>query len=158
MVKAEINQTTKTGTIILSPNNSASWQFNMLVLGSLALITATISIFFLVEGLWLILPVSGLEIFALFTGLYLCVRNSFVTEVITFKNRLLIVERGHRSIENYWEYQRSWAKIFVRNSIFRGHPKKIMIRSHGKELEIGAFLNKNDKEILIKKLRHIIYC
>lgn len=158
MVRADIDPTTKNGSITLSPNNSASWQFNMLVLGSLALITGTFSIFFLIKGLWLILPLSGLEILALFTGLYLCVRNNIVTEVITFRDHLVIVERGRKSIENCWEYQRSWAKIFVRNSVFRGHPKKIVIRSHGKELELGAFLNKNDKETLIKKLRHIIYC
>jgi uncharacterized membrane protein len=103
-------------------------------------------------------PVSGLEILALFSGLYLVVRNNFTTEVLTFKDHVLTVERGHTNIENSWEYQRLWTKIFVRQPAFRGHPRKIVIRSYGRELEIGAFLNKSDKEVLIKKLRHIIYC
>lgn len=158
MVKADINENTGTGVIILSPNNSSTWKFNMMVLASLALIAAVISILFLIRGLWLILPFSGLEILALFSGLYLCLYNNHITEVITFKDHILVIERGHKSIENSWEYQRIWTKIFVRNPAYRGHPKKIVIRSHGKELEIGAFLNKNDKEMLIRKLKHIIYC
>lgn len=158
MVKAEIDQKTGNGTIILSPNNSASWDFNMKILWSQALIAGIIAILFIERGMWLILPFSGLEIIALFSGLYYCVRNNFTTEVITFKDHVLKIERGHTNIENSWEYNRPWTKIFVRTSAFRGHPRKILVRSHGKELEIGAFLNKRDKEKLIKNLKHIIYC
>jgi len=158
MVRAEIDHSTGNGTIILSPNNSASWQFNMLFLASQAVIAGVIAILFLMDGLWLILPFSGLEILALFSGLYLVVRNNFTTEVLRFNDHVLTVERGHTNIENSWEYQRSWTKIFVRKPAFRGHPCKIVIRSYGKELEIGAFLNKSDKEVLIKKLKRIIYC
>jgi uncharacterized membrane protein len=158
MVRADIDTSTGNGTIILTPNNSASWQLNMLLLASQAIIASVIAILFVLNGLWLILPFSGLEVLALFSGLYLVVRNNFTTEVLTFKDHVLTVERGHTNIENSWEYQRLWTKIFVRQPAFRGHPRKIVIRSYGRELEIGAFLNKSDKEVLIKKLRHIIYC
>ena len=158
MVQADFNQATGNGTIILTPNNSATWRFNMMVLSSLAVISAFISIAFLLQGLWLILPFSGFEILAVYSGLYVCVRANFTTEVITFRGDLVTIERGRKRIENTWEYQRSWAKIFVRNPKLRGYPKKIVIRSHGKELEIGSFLNKDDKEQLIKKLKHVVYC
>lgn len=157
MVQANINQDTGNGVIILTPNNSATWGFNMAVLGSLAAIAGVISIFFLIQGLWMILPFSGLEILALYAGLYLCVRTNFTTEVITFEDHTVTVQRGRKAIENSWEYQRSWAKIFVQKPPFRGYPKKIVIRSHGKELEIGAFLNKEDKENLITKLKRVVY-
>lgn len=158
MVKANIDLETGNGTIILSPNNSASWDFNMKILGSQVLLAVVIAIPFLYKGLWMVLPFSGLEIGALFAGLYYVVRKNFILEVITFKDHVLTIERGHTSVENSWEYQRLWTKIFVRTSAFRGHPRKIMVRSHGKEMEIGAFLNKSDKEMLIKKLKRIIYC
>ena len=157
MVQTEINQATGNGSIVLTPNNSASWRFNMTVLASLGFILSLISVFFLIQGLWLILPFSGLEILALFSGLYLCVRANASIEVITFRDHVVTVERGHKTIEKSWEYPRSWSKIFVRKPAFRGHPKKIFIRSHGKELELGAFLNNNDKDLLIKKLKHLVY-
>ena len=36
-------------------------------------------------------------------------------------------------------------------------PPTVVIRSHGKETELGSFLNKADKDALVKKLRKIIY-
>jgi uncharacterized membrane protein len=158
MVQTNFDLTSRNGSIILTPNNSATWNFNMWIWSSLALLSGGIAAGFLWQGLWLILPFSGLEILALYTGLYLCVRANFTIEVITFKDDLVTIERGHKAVEKTWEYQRSWAKIFVHIPEIRGYPKKIFIRSHGKQLELGAFLNKKDKEVLIRNLKHIVYC
>lgn len=156
MVYSEFNPDTGNGYIVLKPNNSATWRFNMMVVASLAVIGLLISTFFLVQGLWLIAPFSGLEILALLMCLYLCTRSNIQTEVIKFSPDKVIVEQGRTFAEKSWEYHRTWAKIFVRKPKHRGHPDQIVIRSHGKELELGSFLNKDDKEALVKKLRHII--
>jgi len=124
---------------------------------SLAFIATLISTFFLLQGLWLIAPFSGLEVLALLGCLYLCARSSIQTEVIKFKPDTVIIEQGRTFAERSWEYHRSWAKIFVRKPRHRGHPDQVVIRSHGKELELGSFLNKEDKARLVKKLRKIIY-
>ena len=158
MIQADINENTGNGTIVLKPNNSATWQFNVLVISSLACVAFLISIFFLMQGLWLILPFSGLEIMLLYLGLCICVRANATTEVITFHNNTVIIEKGRTHSEHSWEYQRSWAKIFIKSPEYRGHPKRIFIRSHGEELELGAFLNKQDKENFISKLKNIVYC
>mgnify|MGYP001828951116 FL=1 len=157
MVYSEFNPATGTGYIVLKPNNSATWRFNMMVVASLALIGLLISTFFFIQGLWLIAPFSGLEVLLLLTCLYLCTRSNIQTEVIKFSPDKVIIEQGRTFAEKSWEYHRTWAKIFVRKPKHRGHPDQIVIRSHGKELELGSFLNKDDKEALVKKLRHIIY-
>ncbi|MBT8126018.1 MAG: DUF2244 domain-containing protein [Gammaproteobacteria bacterium] len=157
MVYSEFNPVTGNGYIVLKPNNSATWRFNMMVVASLALIGLLISTFFFVQGLWVIAPFSGLELLMLLTCLYLCTRSNIQTEVIKFSPDKVIVEQGRTFAEKSWEYHRTWAKIFVRKPKHRGHPDQIVIRSHGKELELGSFLNKDDKEALVKKLRHIIY-
>jgi len=157
MVYSEFNPDTGNGIIILKPNNSATWQFNMMIVASLAFIATLISTFFLLQGLWLIAPFSGLEVLALLGCLYLCARSNIQAEVIKFNPDTVIVEQGRTFAEKSWEYHRSWAKILVRKPRHRGHPDQIVIRSHGKELELGAFLNKEDKQTLVKKLRNIIY-
>lgn len=157
MVYSEFNPTTGNGIIILKPNNSASWRFNMTIVASLALIATLISTFFLLQGLWLIAPFSGLEVLVLLACLYLCVRSNIQTEVIKFSPDRVVIQQGRTFAEKSWEYQRSWAKIFVRKPRHRGHPYQVVIRSHGKELELGSFLNKEDREALVKKLRKIIY-
>jgi uncharacterized membrane protein len=157
MVYSEFNPATGTGYIVLKPNNSATWRFNMMVVASLALIGLLISTFFFIQGLWLIAPFSGLEVVLLLTCLYLCTRSNIQTEVIKFSPDKVIIEQGRTFAEKSWEYHRTWARIFVRKPRHRGHPDQIVIRSHGKELELGSFLNEDDKETLVKKLRHIIY-
>ncbi len=84
-------------------------------------------------------------------------RSNITTEVITFDECNVLIERGRYHSEKSWQYHRMWAKIFVKKPTLRGHPKKIFIRSHGKELELGSFLNKKDKEVLIKDLKNIVY-
>ena len=157
MVYSEFNPDTGNGYIVLKPNNSATWRFNMMVVVSLAVIGFLISTFFLLQGLWMIAPFSGLEVLLLLGCLYLCARSNIQTEVIKFSPDKVIIEQGRTFAEKSWEYHRSWAKIFVRKPAHWGHPEQIVIRSHGKELELGSFLNKDDKETLVKKLRNIIY-
>jgi len=157
MVYSEFNPETGNGYIVLKPNNSATWRFNVMVVASLGLIGFLISTFFLLQGLWLIAPFSGLEVLALLGCLYLCARSNIQTEVIKFSPDKVIVEQGRTFAEKSWEYHRSWAKIFVRKPRHWGHPDQVVIRSHGKELELGSFLNKDDKAALVNKLRNIIY-
>jgi len=157
MVETSINENTGLTTIVLKPNNSASWQFNMLIFGCLTLILFSISIYFATLGLWLIFPFAGLEVIVLFVCMYLRVRANNSKEIITFDETTVVVERGYYHAEKSWKYHRMLTKVFVKQPVIRGYPKQIYIRSHGKELELGSFLNKQDKDILINNLKDIMY-
>ena len=157
MIDTNFNKDTGSATIVLRPNNSSSWQFNLKIVASLAFIAFFISTYFALQGLWLIFPFSILIIGFLFVCLYLRLRANINTEVITFDKDTVVIERGSYHAEHTWKYHRLWAKIFVKKPSIRGYPKQIFIRSHGKEMELGSFLNKKDKEILIKDLKDIIY-
>jgi uncharacterized membrane protein len=157
MVETSIDKNTGSATIILKPNNSSSWQFNMRVVTSLALIAFLMSSYFALHGLWLIFPFGVLEVGFVFVCLYMRMRANIKTEVITFDETTVLVESGRYHAEKSWKYHRVWTKIFVKNPTTRGYPKKIFIRSHGRDLELGSFLNKKDKEILIKDLKDLVY-
>jgi len=157
MVETRINENTGLATIILKPNNSSSWQFNMQIVASLAFIAFFLSSYFALHGLWLIFPFTGLAVGILYICLYLRMRANFNTEVITFDENTVLVERGCYHAEKSWKYHRLWTKIFVKKPTMRGRPKQVFIRSHGQELELGSFLNKKDKEILIKDLKAAVY-
>jgi len=129
----------------------------MVVASAVAFVLFCVSSYFAFLGLWLVFPFAGLEVALLFYCFYLRIRANFNTEVIIFNEDSVTVERGYNHAEESWEYQRLWTKFFVKNPTIRGYPKQIFIRSHGKELEIGSFLNKSDKEILIKDLKDVVY-
>lgn len=158
MVSADINPDTGEGIIVLKPNNSGTWRFNIFIIATLTFIAILISTYFLLQGMWLILPFSGLEIAAVYAVLYFSVRKNNLTEVIIFDKDKVVVETGRYHAEHKQEFNRAWSKIFVEQPSFRGHLKKILIRSYGKEQELGAFLNKYDRDILIKNLKHAVYC
>jgi uncharacterized membrane protein len=157
MVETSTDTNTGLSTIVLRPNNSASWQFNMVIVSSLAFIAFCISTFFALQGFWLIFPFTGLEVSALLICLYLRLRANTRIEVITFDKSTVIVEHGCYHAEKSWRYHRLWAKILVKRPGTRGRQKQIFIRSHGKELELGSFLNKQDKDILVQNLKSVIY-
>lgn len=157
MVRSELDSVTGEGHIVLSPNNSASWKFNLVLWAALTFILAVVATGFLLMGLWMIFPFSMLEIVVLYAGLHFVAYNNCKTEVITFRGDRIIIEKGRSSSERIWEYQRTWAKIFVKPPQFRGYPVRIFIRSHGKELELGSFLNEQDKKELISQLKMLVY-
>ena len=157
MIETSINENAGSTTIVLRPNNSASWQLNMQILALLAFMLLCISSYFALQGLWLIFPFAGLEVILLFFCLCIRLRANIRTEVITFNDSTVIVERGSYYAEKSWKYHRIWTKFFIKKPPNRNLPVQIFIRSHGKELELGAFLNEQDKNLLIKKLKNIVY-
>ncbi len=157
MVETSINEKTGSAIIVLKPNNSSSWQFNMKIVTSLAVIATLLSGYLTFHGLWLVIPFAIFEVGFVFICFYLRMKANIRREVITFDESSVVIERGTYHAEKTWKYHRLWAKIFVKKPTIHGYPKQIFIRSHGKELELGAFLNKKDKEILIKDLKNVIY-
>jgi uncharacterized membrane protein len=157
MVETSFNEDTGSSRIVLRPNNSSSWKFNLQVVASLAVIAFLISAYFALQGLWLVFLFAGLEIGFLTYCLYLRLRANINTEVITFDESSVTIERGCYHAEKSWKYHRMWAKIFVKKPTRYGRPKQVFIRSHGKELELGAFLNSSDKDLLIKDLKDVVY-
>ena len=71
MIETSINESDNLATIVLRPNNSASWKANMQIVASLAFIAFCISTYFALQGLWLIFPFAGLEVCFLLFCLYL---------------------------------------------------------------------------------------
>ncbi len=153
MVETSINKETGLAIIVLKPNNSASWQFNMIIVGYLAFILFIVSCYFAMLGLWLVFPFAGMEVVLLITCIYLRLRANFTIEVLTIDADTVLIERGRNRPEKSWKYQRFLTKVFVKDPVINGHPKKIFISSHGEDLEVGSFLNNSDKELLIKELQ-----
>ena len=156
MIEKRIDKANDSATIVLSPNNSSSWRFNMQLTATLAILLIIISGYFALMGLWVVFLFAGLEIFVLVTCQYIRLHANQSTETINIKgNAVTIIRRCYEKTES-WKYPRAWAKLLVRQPYFRGYPKRVLLRSHGKEIELGSFLNKKDKNILIRDLRSIL--
>tara|TARA_R110002110_G_scaffold146179_2_gene335975 strand:+ start:380 stop:862 length:483 start_codon:yes stop_codon:yes gene_type:complete len=156
MIQVNIDDQTHTGQIILSPNASWSWQANLYLLYTLMAISLTVGIGFALKGAWMILPYSILEIAVLAMCLYVCVQKCNRQEVITVREHEVTIERGIKRPSETWNYHRLWAKFLVKPAKHPWDGQIVSISSHGKELELGSFLNRTDKLELIANLKRVV--
>ena len=137
---------------IVRRNQSLSWRGNKLFIYFMAVISFGIAGMFAFQGLWLILPFAGLEILVLTVALYTCSLRCRDQEVVTVEENLVIVEKGRQKPLEAWKFERAWINLELVKSPFQSHPSKLIIRSKGKETEIGKCLTNDERKSLSESL------
>lgn len=138
---------------VVMPNCSMSWQENKVFIASLALISFSIAVGFALQGLWMILPFAGLEILMLTGIMYWTSLQATHREVISIYADKVVIEVGRRKSRQVYEFQRAWTKIEFSQPILPSRRRRLVIRSKGKELEIGACLIEQEQEQLAASIR-----
>lgn len=139
---------------VLSPNNSFSWRGNQLLFLSLCAISGTVSIILAFMGFWLTIPFVILHMSLLWGGLYVVAKRCLRREVITINDDTIQIEKGHSQPEHYWTLHRVWARVILERPASRLHPSRLLIHSHGQAVEVGQFLNEDERQRLAFDLRH----
>ena len=137
---------------VVKPNQAISWQSLVLVYTGIATVTLTIGVSFYLIGLTLILPFSGIEILALGVAFYLTAWRGGMQEVIVINRETIVVELGRQLPESRETFQRAWARVVLERSWNSWYPSRLLIRSHGRQLEVGKFLNEQERQGLAVEL------
>lgn len=151
------HETTVPKQFIVRRNQSLSWRGNKLFIYFMAVISFGIAGMFALQGAWLILPFAGLEILALTIGLYMCNLRCRDQEVVTIEDGLVKVEKGRQKPCEEWQFERAWVSLELVNSPLHGHPSKLLIRSMGKETEIGKCLTDDERKSLSDSLAKALH-
>lgn len=141
---------------VIRPNCSLSWQQTVQIFGGIAVVALTIGAFLTLMGAWLVLPFAGLEVIALGAGLYVCARRGAEREVISILPDRIAIERGRYRPQFRCELLRAWATVHLLRASRRGYPSRLTIRSHGREVEVGACLVEEEREELAQALRRTL--
>ncbi len=157
MITSAFDQATVSGKIVLRPNRSWTWRANTYFVGTLMVISLSIAVAFTLQGMWVILPFTVLEMAILLACLYYCVRRTHIQEVLTFSPESLVLERGINRPQLRVEFQRYFTRFFVRGPKHPWYRKQIALRCRDRELEIGSFLSSDEKDDLIRQLRDMIH-
>jgi uncharacterized membrane protein len=156
MVSVDKSVSPASWRIVLFPNCSISWRELVLFYVFTCLVLLAIGIFFTLQGMWLVLPFSGLEMLALGYALYLTSRKVYRKEVITLDRRRTRVEKGVQQVCESWEFETSWVRLVDERSGNRGERRKLALGSHGNYVEVGEFLDKSEKDRLAFQLKDCI--
>ena len=144
------------GQIVLRPNNSMSWRATRYFLGTLLTISFVIAGAFTVNGYWVILPFTVLEMSVLVGCLYYIARRNHFQQVVRFGAEEVVIETGYRQPEKRHCWQRFFTKILVNRARHPWYPSRVTMRCRDEEEEIGGFLPSDEKQALIRELRAMV--
>lgn len=142
--------------LILAPHRSATWRDNLYLVAAVAVLALPIAIGWSLLGYWVILPLCGLELLALLAGLYWCNHALLAREVITVGDEVITIEAGRRRVERRFELPRHWARVLLVPGRKGTHPQRLIVRSHGRAVELGRFLTDDEREDAASQLRELL--
>ncbi|WGZ95211.1 MAG: DUF2244 domain-containing protein [Candidatus Thiothrix putei] len=153
MVTTTSNLTAGCRTFEVRPNRSLSREGMMVLFAAVAVLTLLVAARFILLGAWLVLPFALLEIVVLGVSLYLFERASRYSETIQIApdGILIITRNGVKTLREY-RFQPYWVKIALQLDPRDWYPSKLLLRSHGESIEIGACLTNADRKMLAKTI------
>jgi uncharacterized membrane protein len=141
---------------VLAPNCSISWSELLLFYLLSCLVALAVGLFFTLQGLWLVLPFSGLEMLALGAGLYLTSRKVYRREVITLDPEHTRIEKGVQRIDQSWDFKTPWIQVIDELPDSGSPRRKLTISMYGESVEVGSFLANSEKDELAFQLKDCI--
>lgn len=139
----------------LCPNRSRTWLQTKRLLIVIAMFHGLVATFFAWQGLWLVAPFSGLEVAAVWAGLYGCSRATYRRELIVVEDGRVVVLRGRDHLQSRDEVARAWARLRWQ-VVHDGGTSCLQLGSHGRFFEIGAFLVEAERRQLAGDLGRLL--
>jgi uncharacterized membrane protein len=137
--------------IIARPNCSLSPASRVRFLCFIAAFTFGVALFFAWMGAWPVLPFAGLEVGVLVWAFKHVARHAQDYEKITIQGDCLTVECRSAELVSCYEFNRCWARVVLEPA---AHGEwRLALRSHGRHLEVGRYLNTAQRQALGQELR-----
>lgn len=137
--------------VIVKPNCSLTRSGRISVVLLLAVVPLCVAIEFGLAGLWPVFVFAGLELSALAYAFYHIGCHAEDYESISIEGDRLVVEKRNYKDTSQMVFQRYWAHVVVRDTL-RGE-QRLWLRSHGKEVEVGHYLNNQQRTALARQLQ-----
>lgn len=136
---------------VLHPHTSLSPRGFFLLMAALGFISFCAGIMFVIAGAWPVFGFFGLDILLVYAAFKLNYRDARRYETVRLTRDWLMVEKisptGRRA---RYRFQPYWLKIEIDED--RKGGRSLTLRSHGKTLELGAFLSPDEKSDLATAL------
>ena len=155
MISAVSGPDSSTQCLVIEPNRSMSWQTLVSLYLLMVFVSLVIGLAYFHIGLTLVLPFCGLEMLALGAALYVTSWRGSIREVVTVDEKSVAIESGRDKPTQRHEFQRPWTQVILQHS-GGWYPSRLFIRSHGRQVEIGRFLNEEERRGLAEALGKII--
>ena len=137
--------------MMVRPNCSLSPAARHFSLCFIASISFGIALVFAWLGYWLVLPFAGLEVGLLVWAFRQIDCHADDYEKITVQDDRLLVEMKDAGHVSRHVFNRRWAQVVLVSD--SSGVRRVELRSHGREVEVGRCLAPAAREALMKELR-----
>ena len=136
---------------VVRPRRSLNMFGFRLLMGALIVANVSFAVLMLALGAWPVLGFMGLDVLAVYVAFRFSYAQSAALERITIADQSLIVARvDPRGRKREWRCPSYWASVtYDDDTDSRGVLK---VRSHGREIEVGAFLHPDERAALAREL------
>ena len=142
---------------IIRPNSSLSWRGNKIFFFILFSISFIIAISFAMVGMWMIIPFAGLEMLLLGSALTYCYVKNSQCEIVKIDDNKVSVSLIKMRTKKVFDCNKYWAKFVLDKPRTNGYPHRLLLRSAGREMEIGALLTDKERIKLAKMLKQNVW-
>lgn len=128
------------------------WRDAMRFYTGIFIVSFSIALAFAAKGVWMILPFAGLEMLVLWIALYMVARRGTCWQTISIGQDVVDVEDRGIKARSFERFQRAWVRVELEKPRINGHPSRLVLRSHGRCVEVGGYLTESEKQRLASDL------
>ncbi len=136
---------------VVRPTLSLTWPEAKRWLCLISTIPLASGSLFLWFGIPLVLAFAGLEVGLLWAAFYSIQRKGQWCETIDLSPGILVVEKGRLEPSQREEFDPAWVQVHLAEP-GGWHPGRLMLRSHGRSIELGSFLTESERQMLARAL------
>mgnify|MGYP003573235322 FL=1 len=156
MVVRDTEASGETHCFTLQPNRSMSWPAMRNLFLALFTCLIAVTLYFGLQGAWLVLPFAGLEALVLGIGIYLSAKTTATRELVSVTDAEVTIRHGRRKLAEVARFSRCWSRVVLRKDPRGWYPSRLLIGSHGQYCEIARSLVESEREELALELRELI--
>ena len=140
---------------VLYPHRSLSRNGFIIMMAIFGASVLVMGLIFVVVGAWPIFGFLGLDVILIYVAFRLSYRSARAYEAVRLSpNALEVIKVTPKGQEWRAVFQPHWLRVAVREPVERDG--RLIISSHGKSLEIGAFLSHPEKQDFAEALRRAL--
>jgi uncharacterized membrane protein len=140
-------------TFTIRRNCALSWRATKYLVLFFACCFGAVGAYFASIGAWLVLPFAGLEFVVLAAGFYFSALAGHSREVIEIRGPVVRVLRGRRRLEEIESFPANWTRVQLWRDPRGWYPSRLVLRCHGRGLEVAAKVVEAEREELASALR-----
>ncbi|MBI4997106.1 MAG: DUF2244 domain-containing protein [Rhodocyclales bacterium] len=143
------------GRLILSPRAPMTRRATLVLFLAVSTPILGVAIVCAMLGAWQVLLMSSLVVVAVAAGLLSGYRRTQIDEVVSIVGDTVAVDKHLRHATEHHEFQRGWAQVVLEEPRppMEEFPSRLFIRSHGRQVQIGGFLDDDERRELAARLQ-----